>query len=149
MDDLEKLPSNYVWNDEYLVEIHKMDEQHKALFTTAARLYRLLLGQEDLSQADKLFSDLMRQTIIHFQTEERLMQSCQYPDFTHHKSLHDMLAQQLKDMQSSQQTMLSMHYVQPWIERIEIADFISGWLGNHITDEDKKLGSFLQAAGIE
>jgi len=149
MNDLEKLPDNYVWNDTYLVHIHKMDEQHRALFTTAAKLYRLLLGHEDISQVDKLFSDLVRQTIVHFQAEEQLMQTRHYPDLPHHKSLHDILIQQLKDMQCSQQTMQSLHFVQPWIERLEVADFLSSWLVNHILDEDKKLGVFLQDAGVQ
>ncbi len=149
MSNLEKLPDNYVWNDKYLVHIRKVDEQHRALFTTAAKLYRLLLGHEDISQVDKLFSDLVRQTIVHFQTEEQLMQTHAYPDLTRHKSLHDILLQQLKDMQCSQQTMQSMHFVQPWIERLEVADFLSGWLGNHILDEDSKYGDFLRDAGVK
>jgi len=149
MNDIEKLPGNYIWNDQYQVHIHKMDEQHKALFTTAAKLYRLLLGHQDMNMIDKLFSDLVRQTIIHFQTEEQLMQTHAYPDYKNHKSLHDMLIRQLKDMQSSQQTMQFLNYVQPWIERLEVADFLSGWLVNHILDEDKKLGVFLQDAGLD
>jgi len=149
MKNPEQLPDNYVWNDAYLVDIHRMDEQHKALFATAAQLYRLLLGHEDISQADRIFSNLVRQTIVHFHTEEVFMQTHAYPDFEHHKSRHDMLVQQLKDMQLSQQTMQSLHYVQPWIERLEVADFLSGWLVNHILDEDKKLGIFLHDAGVE
>jgi len=149
MRDLEELPSNYTWNDQYQVNIRKMDEQHRALFTTAARLYRLLLGHGELTQVDKVFSDLVRQTTVHFQTEERLMQSHAYPYFIHHKSLHDMLVQQLQDMQSSQHAMQSLHYIQPWIERLEVADFLSGWLVNHILDEDKKLGAFLHDIGMQ
>ncbi len=143
------VPSNYTWNDQYQVHIRKMDEQHKALFATAARLYRLLLGHEDLTQVDRIFSDLVRQTIVHFHAEEELMQTCDYPDYKDHKSLHDMLVQQLKDMQFSQQAMQSMHYVQPWIERMEVADYLSAWLGNHILYEDKKLGVFLLDAGMQ
>ncbi len=149
MDDLEKLTSNYVWDEKYLVGIHKMDDQHRALFTTAAKLYTLLLGHEELIQTDKLFSDLVRQTIAHFHTEEKLMKIHVYPEFTHHKSLHDMLVQQLKDMQLSQQTMQSLHYVQPWIEKLEVADFLSAWLVNHILDEDNKLADFLQNIGVQ
>jgi hemerythrin-like metal-binding protein len=146
MHDLETLPDNYTWSDQYRVHIHTMDEQHRALFTTAGKLYRLLLGHQSMSQIDTVFSDLVRQTIVHFHTEEALMQRYAYPDYNHHKSLHDFLVQQLEDMQLSQQNMQSLHYVQPWIERLEVADFLSGWLVNHIVDEDKKLGVFLQAA---
>ncbi|GMQ99360.1 MAG: hypothetical protein BMS9Abin18_0177 [Zetaproteobacteria bacterium] len=149
MTDLEEIPSNYTWTDNYLVNIYKVDDQHKALFATAAKLYKLLLGHEDLKEIDKIFSSLIRQTLVHFQTEEELMKTHGYPDYPHHKELHDILVQQLKDMQSSQQTIKSLNYLQPWIERLEVADYLSGWLINHIIDEDKKFGVFLQDNGIE
>jgi len=149
MADHEKIPSNYAWTDNYLVNIHKMDEQHKALFATAGKLYKLLLGHKDLKQIDKIFSNLVRQTLVHFQTEEELMKTHGYPDYPHHKELHDILVQQLKDIQSSQQTIQSSNYLQPWIERLEVADYLSGWLVNHIVDEDKKYGTFLRDSGVE
>jgi len=149
MADHEEIPSNYVWTDNYLVNIHKMDDQHKALFATAGKLYKLLLGHGNIEHIDKIFFSLVRQTIIHFQTEEELMKTHSYPDYPHHKELHDILVQQLKDMQSSQQTIKALNYLQPWIERLEVADYLSGWLVNHIVDEDKKFGAFLRDAGVE
>jgi hemerythrin len=149
MSTPEKLPDNYTWNDQYLVEVRKLDEQHRALFMTSAKIYRLLLGHQDMDQIDKLFSDLIRQTIVHFHIEEQLMQVSSFPDYKRHKGLHDMLVEQLKDMQSSQQTLKSLHYIQPWVDKVEVADFLSGWLINHILDEDKKLGAFLRDAGVQ
>jgi len=149
MTDHKEIPSNYAWTDDYLVNIHKMDEQHKALFDTAGNLYKLLLGHENLKEIDKIFSSLVRQTLVHFKTEEELMQTYGYPDYLHHKEQHDILVQQLKDIQSSQQAIKSAHYLQPWIERLEVADYLSGWLVNHIVDEDKKYGDFLRDAGVE
>ncbi len=149
MTDFEEIPSNYAWTDNYLVNIYKVDDQHKALFATAAKLYKLLLGHEDLKEIDKIFSSLVRQTLVHFQTEEELMKTHGYPDYPHHKELHDILVQQLKDMQSSQQTIKSLNYLQPWIERLEVADYLSGWLVNHIVDEDKKFGVFLRDNGLK
>jgi len=149
MKDCDEMPPNYAWSDDYQANIHRIDVQHKALFRTAGQLYKLLVGHENLQQIDKLFSDLVRQTVVHFQTEEELMQTHDYPDYPHHKAIHDILVQQLKDIQASQQSMKSQNYLQPWIERLEVADFLSGWLVNHILDEDKKLGAFLQDAGIQ
>lgn len=143
------IPSNYTWIDNYLVNIRKMDDQHKALFATVGKLYKLLLGHGDIEQIDKIFFSLVRQTLMHFQTEEELMKIHGYPDYSHHKGLHDILVQQLKDMQSSQQAFKSSNYLQPWIERLEVADYLSAWLVNHIVDEDKKLGTFLRDAGLK
>jgi len=149
MANREEIPSNYAWTDNYLVNIHKMDDQHKALFATACQLYKLLLGHEDIKQIDEIFSSLVRQTLVHFKTEEELMKNHGYPDYPQHKELHDILTQQLKDIQSSQQAMKSSNYSQPWIERLEVVDYLSGWLVNHILDEDKKVGAFLNGAGLK
>jgi len=144
MVSCEKIPSNYAWSSDYLLNIHKIDRQHKALFSTVGKLYKLLLGHKDLQQIDSIFSELVRQTLVHFKTEEELLQTHGYPDYSHHKELHDILVQQLKDIQSSQQAMKSSDYSQPWIERLEVADYLSGWLINHIVDEDKKYAAFLR-----
>jgi len=149
MNNREDIPSNYIWIDDYLVDVHKIDEQHKALFTTAGKLYKLLLGHEDLIEIDNIFSSLVRQTLVHFRTEEEFMRRYHYPEYQHHKQLHDFLVQQIEDMRNSQQVLQSLHFQQPWIERVEVADYLSGWLVNHIIDEDKKLGAFLRDSGLE
>ncbi len=149
MDSCESIPPNYIWIDDYLVNIHKIDEQHRGLFTTAGKLYKMFLGHEDIKEMDHIFSSLIRQTIVHFRTEEEFMQSHHYPEYEHHKKLHDLLIQQIEDMQDSQQVLKSLHFQQPWIEKVEVADYLSGWLINHIIDEDKKLGTFLRDSGME
>ncbi len=149
MADHEELPSNYIWTDNYLVNIHRIDDQHKALFATAGKLYTLLLEHEDLTEIDTIFSSLVRQTLVHFQAEEALMQTHGYPEYPHHKELHDILIQQLKDIRSSQQTIQSSNYLQSWVERLEVADYLSAWLVNHIIDADKKFGTFLQDSRLK
>jgi len=149
MADCEEIPSNYAWSNDYLVNIHKLDDQHKALFVTVGKLYELLLGHEDIIEIDNIFSSLVRQTLVHFRTEEELMRRYHYPGYQHQKKLHDLLVQQIEDMRNSQQTLQSIHFRQPWIERMEVADYLNGWLVNHIVDEDKKLGTFLHNSGLE
>jgi len=141
--------ASYAWRDDYLVSIHKIDRQHKALFRTANKLYRQLLGHDNPEQINAIFSDLIRQTRVHFQTEEELMQIHHYPDYQNHKQLHDLLIQQIEDMQNSRQELGTLDFKQPWIEKLEIDDYLSGWLVNHIIDEDKKLGTFLQDSGLQ
>lgn len=149
MTDCKETPPGYAWSDDYQTNINKLDEQHKALFATTGKLYKQLLEHKDARQTDRVFSDLVRQTVVHFKAEEELMQTHAYPDYPNHKEMHDMLVQQLKDIQSSQQSMKSSNYLQSWIERQEVADYLSGWLVNHIIDEDKKLGAFLRDSGLK
>jgi len=145
----EEIAASYPWLDDYLTNIDKVDVQHKALFQTANKLYRQLMGHGSLEDIDKLFLDLIRQTRVHFQTEEKIMQRQHYPHFQEHKQLHDLLIQQIEDMQDSQQLLKSLNFEQPWIEKLEIVDYLRGWLVNHIVVEDRKLGLFLHDSGFK
>ncbi len=149
MVKLEDVSSFCTWCDDYRVEVHKMDEQHKALFVTVNKLYRLLLGHGDIGDIDKTFSDLIRQTSIHFKTEEEFMRACRYPGYRRHKEMHDALLTQVEDLQASERELHSLHVQRQWEERLETADFLSAWLVEHIINEDKKLGAFLKAHGVE
>lgn len=141
--------SDCVWCDDYLVNIRRMDEQHKGLIITLGKLQEHILGQGDAAHIDKLFSDLDRQTRVHFQTEELLMQEYDYPDYESHKHTHDLLISQLEDMQTAQQTVEYRNFQQHWIEKLEIADFLQAWVLSHVTHEDKMLAIFLNSKGVE
>jgi len=136
------------WCDDYRVKVHKMDEQHRGLFATVNGLYRLLLGHGDMDRIDRTFSELIRQTIMHFKTEEEFMCTCEYPDYRHHKEMHDELLSQVENLQAAERELRSRNIRQQWEERLETADFLSAWLVEHIVNEDKKLGAFLNGRGF-
>jgi len=149
MGKSKKEPSGCPWSNVYLVRIRRIDDQHKGLFFTLNALHSALLNQGNLNQVDKFLTDLIRQTKVHFCTEEELMQSYSYPDYENHKHIHDLLLQQVEDLQTAQQALGVQHLRQHWIERQEVADFLSMWLVDHIKSEDKKLGAFLQGREVK
>ncbi len=141
--------SGYVWSDSYLLDIHRVDAQHKGLFITLEKLQKHILNQGDAAQIDKLFSDLERQTKVHLQTEELLMQENDYPNFENHKHTHDLLISQLEDMQAAQQAVEYKGFQPHWIEKLEVTDFLGAWVLAHVTHEDKALGIYLKSKGVK
>lgn len=141
--------SAYVWSDSYLLDIHRMDAQHKGLFITLGKLQKYILGQGDAAQINKLFSDLERQTKVHFLTEELLMQENNYPDYESHKNTHDLLISQLENMIAAHQAPTYKNFRPHWIEKLEIVDFLSAWVFAHVTHEDKALGNYLKSKGLK
>jgi len=137
------------WSDGYLVNVHRIDDQHKGLFYTLNLLHEALMKEDDLPLVDKLMTDLIRQTRVHFRTEEEFMQATHYPEYEGHKKIHDLLLQQVEDLQAAQQALTASNVRQHWIDRQETCDFLSLWLVDHIQAEDKKLGGFLKNHGIE
>jgi len=137
------------WKDDYLLNICREDEQHKGLFSTLNALHNALLNHDDLAHVDKFLTVLTRQTETHFHSEEEFMCTYDYPDYESHKRIHDLLLHQLEDLQSAQQSLGTKHFRQHWLERQEIADFLSQWLVDHIVSEDLKLGAFLRERGVK
>ena len=145
MPSSDKSMAFFAWDEGCRVGIKKLDDQHKGLFSTLNKLYDILMSNGDAALIDKELSHIMRQTRVHFETEEKSMLKHGYPDYQMHKRMHELLLHQLEDVMSLE----SSDYDQPWIERLEVAEFLHAWLVSHIVDEDKKLGAFLKNAGVE
>lgn len=128
------------WDESCWVGIHKLDDQHKALFATLNRLHDHLMSQSAPALIDKELSNLIRQTMVHFNAEEEIMQTHGYPGYALHKMMHELLLQQLVDVQALE----ANDYSKSWIDRLELADFLLAWLVSHIVDEDKKIGAFVR-----
>lgn len=137
------------WSDDYLVGIKKMDKQHIALFSTLNKLHDILRTHGSQSLIDQGLSELIHQTRVHFHSEEEYMQAHSYPNYDSHKELHDLLLQQIEGLLETQHELESYHIQQSWSEKLELADFLRGWLVSHIIDSDKKLGAFLKSKKVE
>jgi len=137
------------WSDDYYVGIQKMDKQHRGLLLTMNNLYNILMSHGEHTLIDKVLSDLIHQTKVHFHTEEELMQAHDYPGYQDHKELHDLLLCQLESVLDTQQKLKSHHMQQSWAEKMELADFLGTWFVSHIVDADRKLGVFLKSNKVE
>ena len=133
------------WDQSYCVGIQALDDQHKGLFSTLNKFYDILMSHGDPALMDKELSSLVQQTRVHCNTEEECMLEHGYPGYQVHKMMHELLLRQLEDVL----TLESSSYDQPWVARMETADFLHAWLVAHIINEDKKIGAFLQVDGDE
>ncbi|MFQ5533948.1 MAG: hemerythrin domain-containing protein [Sphingomonadales bacterium] len=70
--------------------------------------------------------------------EERMMRARGYPDFDHHKSLHDDLVQQVLAIKED-------HQAGKLGVSLELMNFLRKWLTDHILETDKKLAGFLSS----
>jgi len=133
------------WEQSYCVGIQALDDQHKGLFSTLNNFYDILMSHGDPTLMDKELSSLLQQTRAHCKTEEAYMLEHGYPGYQIHKKMHELLLHQLEDVLILE----SGSYDQPWVARLETADFLHTWLVAHILNEDKKLGAFLSIDDVE
>ena len=83
----------FIWKEEFELGIPSIDEQHKSLLDIGNRISKLLMEHEDGDDNyEEIFSvieELKTYTIYHFDSEEELFVTYDYPDYENHKKEHD------------------------------------------------------------
>lgn len=130
------------WNDATMsVGVQEIDAQHKALVNLINNLFDAVKEGKGTAIFEKLISDLMKYTQIHFTTEERLFDQYNYPEKVSHTATHkafvDRVASFKKDFDSGKTGLTT-----------GVLSFLRDWLVKHIMSEDRKYMSFFQAKGL-
>lgn len=122
----------FVWSDEYSIDIEIIDKQHQNLFALINQLYDAMIKGETKEVMADILAELIKYTQTHFVNEEQLMRAKHYSGYTFHKSQHDDFIKKVGDFQHD--------FLAGRIGvDIEILNFLTGWLKNHILKQDKLL----------
>lgn len=129
------------WTEEQFgTSVSTADEQHQELFDLLNTLHETIPGgdREEIGAKLDAFLDYV---VMHFQTEEELMQSNGYPEYEAHKAEHDKLIATATEIQKGFKE-----------EGKELSQdsttFVKDWLTNHIPTIDRSYGPFLNEKGV-
>jgi hemerythrin len=131
----------FPWSEKYHVGIAFADVQHKQLVDIINRLHQALMDGKGRRVMGRILDELIRYTQAHFAAEEKVLESCGYPDFLAHHLEHERLAYAVLEFYQklmSNGTGLTAHAV----------DFLKDWLGEEILDADMKFAPFLKEKGM-
>jgi hemerythrin len=131
----------FVWKDAFVIHVSSMDEQHKRLIHIANRVVEHLHHNAEVEAISKAFNALVDYTHYHFTEEEKLLELYNYPEVGSQHKKHKRLIRQI------------MEYKDGIIagdipDAAEFLNFVEGWILQHIVDEDRKYGAFLNAKGV-
>lgn len=129
------------WNDQYSVNIKKIDEQHKILINLINDLHDAMKQGKGKDVMGSILDELANYTVHHFAYEEKLFVEKNYPLTKQHKLEHDKLVSEVSNLQKSfknGETIMTM----------EVLSFLKKWLNDHIIGSDKKYTAHLNAQGI-
>jgi hemerythrin-like metal-binding protein len=130
----------YDWNNALSVNVNDIDRQHMQLINLINRLFDAMSSGKGSDVLGKTLTDLITYTKGHFALEEKYMREYNYPLLSLHKTEHDKLTKQVLDLANefqSGKTLIS----------IKVMNFLKDWLNNHIMQNDKKFGEFLNSVG--
>lgn len=119
------------WSDSYGVGVGQVDLQHKRLFALVNELHdSMKCGQAKLILGGTL-QELVAYTKQHFRAEELLLGSFAYPELHRHKLIHEEFTAKISQFQEA-------FKAGTVLVNIELMEFLSNWLVNHIQGTDQK-----------
>lgn len=117
-----------------------IDADHRALVDHLNLLYGAVAAKASIDEQSRLLEALISRTETHFHHEEALMQQMGYTGFDKHKAEHDMLLEEVRELQvrfnSGSITLTD-----------SLFDYLSEWLNFHTVTTDKKLADAVAKAG--
>lgn len=128
------------WNDTYRVGLDAIDEQHRWLFDTTARLNdEVSKPTHSRAVIGEILEGLVDYTMNHFIMEEDLFLRYGYPQAQEHKALHDKftaaIMKTMTDFENGAE-----------IEE-EVLGILNNWLIEHIMKVDSAYVPFLKDKG--
>lgn len=130
-----------IWNNALSVNIRNIDLQHQRLVDMINKLHESMKKRESNSVLSAILNDMVAYTLVHFKSEEDLFEKYGYPAWLEHKREHEQFIKKVEEFVSefkSGNKILS----------IEVLNFLTGWLSQHIKIQDKAYTNFLNDKGI-
>lgn len=128
-----------VWRSEYDIGEAIIDRQHHELFKRVNDFLMACDAGLEPGVLWELFRYLEDYTVVHFMTEERIQRDSGYPDYEEHIKMHggfiDILTRLRHRFEADGPT--------PGMLR-EMQAFVTRWIVDHVTVEDRALGKHLR-----
>ncbi|HTX72428.1 MAG TPA: bacteriohemerythrin [Rectinemataceae bacterium] len=131
----------FVWDDSFKLDIEVIDRQHKGLVDLVAGLFEAMKAGKAGEIIESSLEGLASYTRIHFKTEEYYFDEFHYYDSEGHKKEHAdfkaRIAEFRKSLAQGSDTLT-----------VEMLNYLSSWLTNHIKGTDKRYVSYFHAHGL-
>jgi hemerythrin-like metal-binding protein len=131
------------WKRDMSVGIEHFDQEHKALFSLTYQMARLNGQSKMIGVMLEILESLESYSEHHFSSEERLMDEMSYPDYLKHRAEHDHFRKWLAGQKAK------FKKGPKSFDSEECAEYLVGWLNNHIMKSDKKYDEFFKTKPTE
>lgn len=130
------------WSQSMSVGIAKIDEQHSQLIKLMGELDGAVRRNEAADAVEDILTNLFNYAQIHFALEEELFRKHKYPEMALHELEHQRFiakAFAFKEKLNAKKPGLSL----------ELLNFLSSWVLNHIELTDKRYSKYLNDCGVK
>lgn len=129
------------WDETLSVDVAEIDKQHQTLVGTLNELHDAMRQGKSKDVMEEIVSRLIDYTSTHFATEERYFDRFGFEHAAEHKKEHaDFVKKALEFKNGFESGKLGLS--------IDVMQFLSGWISNHIKGSDKKYTELFKANGL-
>ena len=128
------------WTEDLSVGVDLIDQQHKVWFDKANQLFDAGKSGKAKEFIAQMLQFLDEYTKMHFRDEEKYMLSIHYPEYATQKTLHTNFIAELTKIKNEYAESGSNIAV-----IINANQMVINWLVNHISSQDKKIGTFVRS----
>jgi hemerythrin len=129
------------WKNDFSVNVAEIDKQHQKLIDLINELDDAMKTGKGKDVIGRTVDGLIKYTENHFSVEEKYFDKFKYPDTYAHKMEHVAFVKKCSEFRNDfANGKLSLS--------IQVMDFLSTWLQNHIVKNDKKYSSCFNSNGV-
>lgn len=129
------------WRDEYSVGIESIDNDHKRLLNLINQLQTAVHYQTGEQFEREALDAVVDYTRGHFQREEELMESHDYPELEAHRAEHRQMIERVDGM-------LEEYRRNPQSGLEDAVQYLKNWLIHHINGTDQAYSGYLHDRGV-
>lgn len=128
------------WTPALQVGVGEMDKQHRQLVEMINNLQAAIRASNP-ELTNEVLDGLVKYTVTHFGTEERLMARHPYDGMDDHKRAHAQFIERVGKTQTDIKT-------KTVTASITLSGFLTDWLVSHIQKVDKNFAAHLKSKGV-
>lgn len=139
VDIINEAHSPIQWNSNFRMGIEAIDNEHKMIIDSFAKLYELMKAGHGHEYYQELLLFLKNYVRFHFENEELFQQEMHYDQYEQHHRIHEGFKTKIEEI-------FEAHREQPVsnADLVKINMFVKSWLTHHILVEDRKFGDFYE-----
>jgi hemerythrin-like metal-binding protein len=131
----------FTWNSSYSVKVKRFDDDHQQLFNIINELHEGMKSGRGKEVLHDVLTKLLRYTERHFTAEEAVMKELGYPGLSAQIDQHRKFTNKIKEVADQFKAgTIGLS--------VEVLDFLTKWLAQHIVGVDKQYSDFMNAKGV-
>lgn len=128
------------WSDDLKIGVPKIDREHQGLFEAVNALLDACTKGMGRKKVGETLQYLKQYVVTHFSDEEAIQREAQYPGYAQHRQIHAAFVQKVLEYEQR------FNEEGPTIALVaDFNTFVSNWLIQHISVEDKKIGAWINS----